>query len=164
MFRASSYSSSGAKITAVAASGLSLERGGSSVVGRSRTDHDQRSNGKPEAATAGDKLLMMGMRMPETCWAVFKRQAINLGHWCIWLVDLNIWWCTDIQTPFYLFIQNSLMHTHTKIICMILLEHDDQLVKLFSCSMEPETSLLYKKHMAADTNMNSLHTNTSYLF
>jgi hypothetical protein len=25
-----------------------------------------RSNGKPEAATAVDKLLMMGMRMPET--------------------------------------------------------------------------------------------------
>jgi len=26
-----------------------------------------RFNGKPEAATAVDKLLMMGMRMPETC-------------------------------------------------------------------------------------------------
>ena len=26
-----------------------------------------RSNGKPEAATTVDKLLMMGMRMPETC-------------------------------------------------------------------------------------------------
>jgi hypothetical protein len=38
--------------TAVAASGLLLERGGSS---------------KPEAATAVDKLLMMGIRMPETC-------------------------------------------------------------------------------------------------
>jgi hypothetical protein len=58
--------------TAVAASGLPLERGGSSVVGRGR------SNGKSEAATAVDKLLMMGMRMPETCWAVFERQAINL--------------------------------------------------------------------------------------
>ena len=30
----------------------------------------------------------MGMRMPETCWAVFKRRAINLRDWCIWLVDL----------------------------------------------------------------------------
>jgi hypothetical protein len=47
-----------------------------------------RSYGKPEAATAGDKLLMMGMRMPETCRAVFKRQAINLRDWCTWLVDL----------------------------------------------------------------------------
>ena len=26
-----------------------------------------RSNGKPEAAAAVDKLLMMGMRMPEIC-------------------------------------------------------------------------------------------------
>jgi len=26
-----------------------------------------RDNGKPEAATAVDKLLMMGTRMPETC-------------------------------------------------------------------------------------------------
>ena len=62
--------------TAVAASGLPLERGGSS------------SNGKLEAATAVNKLVMMGIRMPETCWALFKRQAINLRDWCIWLVDL----------------------------------------------------------------------------
>ena len=58
--------------TAVAASGLLLERGGSSVVGR-RTDHDQQRcyhhvpTVKPEAAIAVDKLLMIGMRMPETC-------------------------------------------------------------------------------------------------
>jgi len=30
-----------------------------------------RSYGKPEAAAAVDRLLMMGTRMPETCWAVF---------------------------------------------------------------------------------------------
>ena len=47
-----------------------------------------RSNGKPETATAVDKLLMISIRMPETCWAVFKRQAINLRDWCIWFVDL----------------------------------------------------------------------------
>jgi len=46
------------------------------------------SNGKPEAATAVDKLLMMGTRMPETYWVVFKRRAVNLRDWCIWLVDL----------------------------------------------------------------------------
>jgi len=50
--------------TAIAASGLPLERGGSSAVSRGRACR------------------------PETCWAVFKRQAINLRHWCIWLVDL----------------------------------------------------------------------------
>jgi hypothetical protein len=62
--------------TAVAASGLPLERGGSSVVGRGWFGPDRlrpttllppRSYGKLEAATAVDKLLMMGMRMPETC-------------------------------------------------------------------------------------------------
>jgi len=83
--------------TAVAASGLPLERGGSTTVGRGRSGPDWPrptallspcSNGKPEAAIAVDKLLMKGMRMPETCWAVFKRQAINLRDWCIWLIDL----------------------------------------------------------------------------
>jgi len=29
----------------------------------------------------------MGMSMPETCWAVFKWQVINLRSCCIWLVD-----------------------------------------------------------------------------
>jgi len=32
-------------------------------------------------------LLMMGMRIPKTCWAVFKRQVINLRNCCICLVD-----------------------------------------------------------------------------
>jgi len=62
--------------TAVAASGLPLERGGSSVVGRCRSGPDLqrptallplRSNVKLEAATAVDKFLMMGIRIPETC-------------------------------------------------------------------------------------------------
>jgi len=46
-----------------------------------------RSNGKPEAATAVGEPLMMGVRMPETCWAVFKWKVINLRNCCIWLVD-----------------------------------------------------------------------------
>ena len=45
---------------AVAASGLPLELGDSSAIGRGRCD------GKLEAATAVE-LLMMGMRMAETC-------------------------------------------------------------------------------------------------
>jgi hypothetical protein len=53
-----------------------LERWGSSAVGRSRAgrpDHDQQhcyrhvSKVKSEAATAVVKLLMMGVRTPETC-------------------------------------------------------------------------------------------------
>ena len=76
MFRVSSCPSSGATTTAVAASGLSSELGGSSAVGRGRAgrpNHDQQHcyhhapTVKPEAATAVVELLMMGMRMPETC-------------------------------------------------------------------------------------------------
>jgi hypothetical protein len=35
---------------------------------------------------------MMGMKMPETCWAVFKRQTIKRRDWCIcgWLIYLKI--------------------------------------------------------------------------
>jgi len=52
---------------------LPLERGGSRAVGRGRGDHDQQhcyQNApavKPEAATAVVELLMMGLRVPETC-------------------------------------------------------------------------------------------------
>ena len=63
--------------TVVAASGLPLERGGSNVVGRVQAGRSARprptallpprSNGKPDATTAVDRLLMMSMRMPETC-------------------------------------------------------------------------------------------------
>jgi hypothetical protein len=58
--------------TAAAASGLRYERGGSSAVGRGRAGRPTallppRSYGKPEAAAAVDRLLMMGIRMPETC-------------------------------------------------------------------------------------------------
>jgi len=82
--------------TAVAASGLPLECGGSSAVGcgrAGRPDHNQQHcchhapKLKPEAVTAAVELLMMGMRMPETGWAVSKWQAINLRNCYIWLVD-----------------------------------------------------------------------------
>jgi hypothetical protein len=74
-----------------------LERGSSSAVGRGRAGSERPrptallppcSHGKPETATAVYKLLMIGMNIPETCWSVFKRQAINLRDWCSWLVDL----------------------------------------------------------------------------
>jgi len=76
MFRASSCPSSGATTTAVAAFGLPSELGDSSAVVRGRagrSDHDeqhcyhQAPTVKPEAATAIIELLMMGMRITETC-------------------------------------------------------------------------------------------------
>jgi len=80
--------------TAVAASGLPSELGGSSAVGHGQPDHNQQHcyhhvpTVKPEAATAVVELLMMGARTPETRWAVHKCQVINLRNCCIWLVDL----------------------------------------------------------------------------
>jgi len=93
MFRASSCPSSGVTTTAVAASGLPSELGDSSAVGHSRADHNQH-HCYHQAPTVNQRLLlqllyllMMGMRLPETCWALFKRQVINLRRCCIWLVD-----------------------------------------------------------------------------
>jgi hypothetical protein len=71
---------------------LPLGRGGSSAVGRGRadrTDHDQQycydhaPKVKPEAATTFYELVMMGVRTPETCFAVHKRQVLNLRMCCI---------------------------------------------------------------------------------
>jgi hypothetical protein len=79
--------------TAVVASGLPLERGGSSAVGRGRAWPQPtallppHSKSKPEAANAVVELLVMGIRMPKTRWAVFKQQVINQRNCCIWLVD-----------------------------------------------------------------------------
>jgi len=82
---------------AVAASGLPLERGGSTVVGRGRsgrTDHDQQQCYHHVPTVNQRRLLQLisswwwGMRMPETFWAVFKRQATNMRDWCIWLLDV----------------------------------------------------------------------------
>ena len=93
--------------TAAAASGLPSELGGSSAVGRGRAGRlawprprallppssEGKTKGcycchqalrvKPKAATAVVELLMMGVRTPETCWAVHKRQVINLRYCCI---------------------------------------------------------------------------------
>jgi len=55
--------------TAAAASGLPLQGGGSSAFVRPRptTLLPPRSYCKSEAAVAVDRLLKMGIRMPETC-------------------------------------------------------------------------------------------------
>jgi len=54
---------------AAAASGLQWERGVSTQPDRPRPTAllPPRSYGKPEAAASVDRLLMMGIRMPETC-------------------------------------------------------------------------------------------------
>ena len=71
-------------MTAVAASGFTFVswwesccvRGRAGRPARPRTQHDYHhyTKVKPEAATAVIELLMMGGKMPETSWAVNKRQ------------------------------------------------------------------------------------------
>ena len=98
MFRASSCQSPGATRTAVAASGLPSELGDSGAFGHGRAGcepawlHQQHCY--HQALTVNQRLLlqllwllMMGMRMSETCWAVFKWQVVNLKICCFWLVD-----------------------------------------------------------------------------
>jgi len=55
---------------------------------RPRTQHDYHHDTKvrSEAVTAIIELLMMGGKIPETCWAVNKRQDIKLENCCIRLV------------------------------------------------------------------------------
>jgi hypothetical protein len=54
-----------------------------------RPDHDQQHcyhyapTVKPEIATAVVELPMMGVKTPETCSGVHKRQVINLRNFCI---------------------------------------------------------------------------------
>ena len=87
MFRAFSRPSSGAQWLRWQPLVLPLYRGDSRLA-RPRTQHDCHydTKVKPEAATAVIKLLMMGGKTPETCWAVNKRQDNKLENCCIWLV------------------------------------------------------------------------------
>ena len=97
MFRASSRPSSWAQQLQWQPLVLPLVHGDGSAVGRGRAgcpNHDQQHchhhapKVKPEAATAVVELLMMGRRMPETCWAVNKLQVINWRNCGINLIDL----------------------------------------------------------------------------
>jgi len=94
-----------------------------------------RSSGKPEAATAVVELLMMGVRMSETCWAVFKRQVINLRHCCIWLVD-SLGFSVDLKWPQFLrnvFIKNisCLKKNRWQIILLSVRTHRAPTLKLW---------------------------------
>ena len=83
---------------------LPSERGDSSAIGRGRAgpgrpDHDQQHcyhqapKVKLEAATAVVELLMLGVRTPETCWAVNKQteEIVASSWWFIWTFA----WCYD---------------------------------------------------------------------
>ena len=46
------------------------------------------ANGRTRGSQCSRRLLMIGGETPETCWATYKRQVINLWNCCILLVDL----------------------------------------------------------------------------
>jgi hypothetical protein len=54
-------------------------------------------------------IIMMGMRMPETCWAVSKLQVINLRGCCILLVD-------SVES---MMMQHGLANPKSKLYCVI---------------------------------------------
>jgi hypothetical protein len=75
-------------MSAVAASDFSFVSWWQPICVRGRAGHDCHHDMKvkPEAATAVIELLIMGGKMPETYWAVNKRQDNKLENCCIWLV------------------------------------------------------------------------------
>ena len=84
MFRALQFPSSGSRQTAVAASGFRMNvevEVFSAVVGlltnrpRLRTLPPPHSYGNQRLQRQFDGILMMGIVMPETCWAVSVRQS-----------------------------------------------------------------------------------------
>jgi hypothetical protein len=83
-FWASSCPLSGAQHLQLQPLVLPSYRGDSRAVVRSRPEHEQQhschhdTKVKPETATAVVELLMTGVKMPETCWAVNKCQDNKL--------------------------------------------------------------------------------------
>ena len=68
---------------------------------RLRTLPPPHSYGNQRLQRRFDGLLMMGMVMPETCWAVSVRQSDKFYDWLLHLVGcfyLSDWRCTEPQT------------------------------------------------------------------
>ena len=66
---------------------------------------------KPEAATAVIELLMMGGRMPETCWAVNKHQDNKLENCCIWFVIYSRKFLIVFTRALFMLVSCSFHHT-----------------------------------------------------
>jgi hypothetical protein len=68
---------------------------------RLRTPPPPHSYGNQRLQRQFNRLLMMGIEMPETCWAVSVRQS-NKILWLIvassWVFYLSDWRCTELQT------------------------------------------------------------------
>jgi hypothetical protein len=79
------------------------ECGGGSVLNwpRLRTLPPPHSYGNQRLQRQFDGLLMMGIVMPETCWAVSVRQSNKILRLIVassWVFYLSVWRCTEPQT------------------------------------------------------------------
>jgi len=112
MFWALQCPSSGARQTAVAASDFRMNvevEVFSAVVGlltnrqQLRTLPPPHSYGNQRPQRQFDRLLIMGIVMPETCWGVSVRQSNNFYDWLLHLVGCFIWviWANDIFSSLY---------------------------------------------------------------
>ena len=112
--------------TAVAPSGLSLERGGSSAVGRGRgrpagrSDHDQQ-HCYHHVPTVNQRLLLQLLSSwwwargcPKHVELLFKRQVINLRNCCIWLVDSFECHYLLFPTTHIVYVVNNLHNTFVR--------------------------------------------------
>jgi hypothetical protein len=77
----------------------------------------------------------MGMRMPQTCWAVFKRRTINLRNWRIWLV----WFHGMYEYVLHKLLMMGMMMSET---CWAVL--NDDIGVFLNCKL-PATNILKKK-------------------
>jgi hypothetical protein len=66
----------------------------------------------------------MGKRMPETCWAVFERRAINLRDWCIWLVHLFECWTVLVAAVWNLVTRGFCASVYADDISCVTTVHD----------------------------------------
>jgi hypothetical protein len=108
MFRALQWPSSGARQTAVAASGFRMNvevEVFSAMVDtnrpRLRTLQPPHSYGNQRLQQQLDGLLMMGIVMPETCWAVSVRQGNGFYDWLLHLVGCFIRVCVCVCVFFF---------------------------------------------------------------
>jgi hypothetical protein len=105
-FRASVCPSSGARQTAVAASGfrMNVEMEVFSAVVRLLANRPRlrklpppHSYGNQRLQRQFDGLLMMNIVMPETCWAVSVRQRNKFYDWLLHLVGCFIWVIEEVR-------------------------------------------------------------------
>jgi hypothetical protein len=99
----------------------------------------------------------MGKRMPETCWAVFERRAINPRDWYIWLVGWLIYFKIFIHyatTQTALWSKQKVFFQDTQQCTPLLPKQGPLLV----CYWNPQPHSAYNSHKIGKYNFINLFT------